>query len=348
MADLGTLQNEPAYDPAPLPVGCDDGFAAIKLAFYRDGALVQRAIPARAAVGGNLSIALSGHSTDAYIADEVAYTVSPHLNRAEDTRFNSYPVSALNRVLVHHALRDAGLGGARLKLATGLPPGVYYRGAGLNTNMITAKLRNVISPIRAGDGALLANIVEHRVYSESTAAVVDYCLDNDGTVAKEVTAPIAVVDIGGRTTDVVTVLPPGNRIDFSRSGSDDVGVLDIADHLRQNLVAALQVDAISLAALESALFTGSIKLFGSDHDVTKYVEAAAREVGERILRKVERHLGQGAELDMLLFVGGGAELMQGILKKYAHAHVPPAPSYANARGFLKYMLYVEGQAGAPE
>ncbi|WP_240533981.1 hypothetical protein [Aeromonas veronii] len=50
-----------------------------------------------------------------------AYTVNEHLQNYEDTRFKEYPKSALNRVLVHHALRQAGFGGKNVVIATGLP-----------------------------------------------------------------------------------------------------------------------------------------------------------------------------------------------------------------------------------
>lgn len=325
------------YD-SPVLVGCDDGFAAVKLAFFNGGQLQQIMIPSRAAVGANLTAQTTGGDSDAtYHADDVTYTVSEHL-KAQDTRFQSYPTSALNRVLVHHALRKAGLGGMRVCIATGLPPGNYYRGDGLNQRLISGKQRNLLARISTGDREPVATIIDHHVFSEAASGLVDYCVGLKGETLHEVTEPIAVVDIGGRTTDCLTILPPGNQVDQTRSGTANMGVLDVMDVVRAHLCDAFDLEEVSDQRIDQAIRTGSVQLFGKSQSVRAAVDNAIREVSEKILRYVQTRFTNAAEVETIIFVGGGAELMRAVIEEFPQAHVPETPQFANARGMLKYMM----------
>ena len=55
---------------------------------------------------------------------------------------------------------------------------------------------------------------------------------------------------------------------------------------------------------------------------------------------VEEMVGDAADLDFILFVGGGSAVLQDVISEYKHARVPKDPQFANARGMLKYMTYV--------
>ena len=325
----------------PILVGCDDGFAAIKLAFFDGTRLVEKSIPSRAAIGANLTSTTTGEdSNSTYVAEDVSYTVSEHVE-AQDTRFAAYPTSALNRVLVHHALREAGLGGMRIKLATGLPPGRYYRDGGLNTRLISGKERNMLSPVTPSDGEPVAVIADHKVFSEAAAGLVDYCANDKGETIHAVDAPIAVVDIGGRTTDCVMILPPGNQVDHKRTGSADIGVLDVMDAVRTRLCSEFDLDTIGDRVVDQALHSGKVVLYGRSHDVRSHVDQAIREVSERILRYVQSRFTNAAEVERIVFIGGGAELMSHVIKDFPQAYVSERPQFANARGMLKYLTLME-------
>ena len=56
---------------------------------------------------------------------------------------------------------------------------------------------------------------------------------------------------------------------------------------------------------------------------------------------MELGLGRGAELERILFVGGGAvALAEDIRDWFPNQTIAPHPAFANARGMLKYLRYV--------
>ena len=84
-----------------------------------------------------------------------------------------------------------------------------------------------------------------------------------------------------------------------------------------------------------------VRLRGKDHDIAALVEAAKREVVERIHAETRRQLGLGVELDRVLFVGGGTvALAEHIANWFPHQAIAAHPAFANARGMLKYLRYV--------
>ena len=87
--------------------------------------------------------------------------------------------------------------------------------------------------------------------------------------------------------------------------------------------------------------TGSVRLFGKTHDVADQVRDARRQLIERLHAETQRQLGRGAELERILFVGGGAvALADDIRDWFPNQTIAPHPAFANARGMLKYLRYV--------
>ncbi len=319
-------------------VGVDDGYAYIKLAWMEGATIKMAAIPSRAEAGVSVSAA-NGVPVGGYQADEDRYTVNAVLSGA-DTRFSSYPTSTLNRALVQHALIEAGFGGRQLRIGTTLPPGNFFRRSGVNDKLIEAKRANLLAPIQSLSGAPVAEIIEHEIFPEATAAVTDYLLGDDGRQVREFERPIAVVDIGGRTTDVVVILPTQD-IDRGRLKTEDMGVLNVIDIIREGVIDEFDIDSADAEGIdfEKALRTGTLSMHGQAHDIAALRAEAINEVAKRILQMVNTQVGGGAALDAMLFVGGGAELMKDVIAGYRNAVVHPFPQYANARGVLKALTW---------
>ena len=94
-------------------------------------------------------------------------------------------------------------------------------------------------------------------------------------------------------------------------------------------------------ATEDAVRTGSVRLFGKTHPVAELVSDARREIVQRLHAETQRQLGRGAELERILFVGGGAvALAEDIRDWFPNQTIAPHPAFANARGMLKYLRYV--------
>lgn len=321
-----------------IVVGCDDGFAATDLVVYENGNVRRLKIPSRARSGihGTSVIGTAdGQTAPCYKTEGMQFTVGD-LPDADTADFANYPVSAMNRVIIHHALRLAGLGGKSVRIATGLPLSSYYRGAVANDEFIQAKRQSLLSvPVEPMDSSETANIVSHEVFPEGLAAWVDYALDDRGQVRVDLSETVGVIDIGGRTTDIAVVLP-GRNIDHARLGSVEIGALNAMDEVR---IRILQKYGFELphGHIENAIQTGTIKAYGKPVDVKEIVDPIMESVTQSILNAVNKILGKGIDIDKVLLVGGGAHLFKGVAAHFPQAVIPDEPEYANARGFAKFL-----------
>lgn len=318
-------------------IAVDDGYRQIKVAWFDAQQQINtRVFPSVARAGMHGVTGFGGAPVAGYESEGQRFTVGPEMD-GENTRFDGYPTSALNRILVHHALAECGFGGQSVRIATGLPVADYYQ----HPERVNAKMASLMLPVQALDGRSLARITDQRVYAEAASAWVDAAMDNAGQIQMDLNAPVAVVDVGGRTTDVVIMLS-GMRIDQDRSGTDEIGVLDLLDHLRLALSAQFQIPA-TLSDAEQALRHGKLHLYGRPVDVADLVDKAREQVTGSLLRAVHRRIEKVAhQLETVLFVGGGAAALADLLASYPNAVVPMDPQCANVRGFLKYLVHVDG------
>lgn len=341
----------PHLPPASIVrvVGCDDGYAAIKLAWFelRAGrrAIQTFSMPSVAQKGAGHTSTVLGDAGIAYETSEGVFTVNSGL-AGLSTQFADYPVSGLNRALVHHALMQAGHGGMQLRLATGLPPGLFFNAGKINRALVDAKKQSLLEPITlvGRTDARSARIAGHDVYAEAVCAVIDWSLDEIGNEINTLDGPIAVVDIGGRTTDVVVIVPGENgmRVDHDRSGTETIGMLKLYNTIRDLLVTSGRFTADELAgvSMDKAVRTGTVRMYGKDEDVSQIVEHATEEIGGTLIQIIQRRLSRGADLERILAVGGGAKVFERTLRGYRNAVQIQNPEFANARGFLKAASYL--------
>lgn len=323
---------------AQYVVGVDDGNAMTKLVVLHGGKVVSKlAIPSRARGGIHGTTVIGDESegpVPCYETEGSMFTVGD-LADAESARFNDYPFSDMNRVIVHHALRVAGLEGKDVSIATGLPLSWFYKGDKPNADFIERKHASIMKPVKPVDGSRVAHIVGHKVFPEGLAAWVDYAVDDNGGLRCDHDETVAVIDIGGRTTDVAVVLP-GRRIDHARCGSADLGGLNVVEEIRIALLKKLGHD-LGGTTVEKAMRTGTLKVWGKPVDIAAEIEAAAKQVGGAIMREVDRRIGSAFDIDRILLVGGGAHLFKSIASTYPNIVVADEPEFANARGFAKYL-----------
>jgi len=321
----------------PIKIGIDDGFAVTKLALP-DGRCI--GVPSRAEIGhARVSWLHPGERRIVeYETESTVYAVGDVDGAA--TRFDGYACSGMNRAIVQHALQCAGLEGQQVCAVSGLPVSAFYRSSGeKRVSAINDKQDNLLQPVRPRTEAMPAEIVAHRVIPEALAAWYDYVIEDGEGPARLQThltcVPIAVVDIGGRTTDTVVVQNQG--VLHRSSGSFNCGLLDVIAALGEAIQARFDVNPLSDGLLHRALRQKHVRLYGRDHDVTADVAAAKHELVERLYAETRRQLGQGIELERILFVGGGTiALAEHITDWFPNQRIVPEPAFANARGMLKY------------
>ena len=325
----------------PMPIGLDDGYATTKVALP-DGRLV--VIPSRGRTGqaGVTWIHQGQQRIFEYETADALYSVGAV--DGAPTHFEGYPWSGLNRAIAQHALQEAGLAGRTLHAVSGLPVSAFYRKRGeRRQETITKKQESLKQSVRPISDTLPAGIAFHEVIPEALAAWYDHVIvEKDGKALldeKQLSVPVAIVDIGGRTTDYVVVKDQG--ILHASSGSLQCGMLDMKQHVADGIQARFDLETLSEQLVALAVEHEVVRLQGKDHEVAALVDAAQREVVERIHTETRRQLGLGVELDRILFVGGGTvALAEHIANWFPHQAIAEHPAFANARGMLKYLRYV--------
>ena len=195
----------------PIQVGLDDGYAFTKVALP-DGRLI--AIPSRARVGksGVTWIHDGQQRIFEYETEGAVYSVGAV--DGAPTHFEGYPTSGMNRAIVQHALQEAGLAGRSVHAVSGLPVSAFYKKNGeQRRDTIEKKRLSLKQAVQPKTERLPAAIAFHEVIPEALAAWYDYVIVAKGNEAildeARLSVPIAIVDIGGRTTDYVVVKDQG-------------------------------------------------------------------------------------------------------------------------------------------
>ena len=102
-------------------------------------------------------------------------------------------------------------------------------------------------------------------------------------------------------------------------------------------------DEFPLSQMDQAVRTGNIRLWNEDNDVSAEVSAIVREHEARIAREVERRIGSAANVNGVLFVGGGSALFREISARFRNGIMHDDPEFANARGLHKFGRYINAE-----
>jgi len=324
-----------------LLAAIDDGYAQTKL-YGEDetGKIVKFCMRSSVRPGRYGLGAISGTgAVGLYDTEDGPFTVSEDVE-AENTQFDGFHLSTMNRVLVHHALVGAGYGGKDVSVIAGLPVADFFLHGFKDEEKVKAKRENLLKPVKltSGDGKV-ATIKDVEIGCQAVAAWVDYALDDEVNERVEIDGSVAIVDIGGRTTDVATVIN-GQSVDHARSGTANIGVLDVYKAVEAAIGAKFKIrDRFPINTIDAAVRTGKIPLWGKDNDVSDLVSEIITEHESKIAREVERRIGSGAAMNAVVFVGGGSALFSKIESKFPNGVMLEDPEFANARGLFKYSRY---------
>jgi plasmid segregation protein ParM len=326
----------------PLLVAIDDGYAQTKVYGEKtDGTIGKYHMrssvrPGRYGVGS-----ISGNGfLGLYETEEGQFTASEDVE-AESTQFDNFHTSTMNRVLVNHGLVGAGYGGLPVDIITGLPVADFFgHDGGMDEEKIALKKTNLKKPVQLASGSnRVALINSIQVGCQAVAAYYDYALDDELNEVRDTDGAIAIVDIGGRTTDIATVIG-GTRIDHARSGTANIGVLDVYSAVKLGIWARERIrDNFPINVIDKAVRDGKVKLYGEEQDISKIVDEVKSEYQAKLKREIERQISTAATMNRVVFVGGGAALFTDIADTFRNGYVSPDPEFANARGLYKHARY---------
>lgn len=333
-------------------VGIDDGHSDVKVVL-EDGSVFK--YPTRIAYGAfaadfpGMESAITVYGVLDEANKETLYTTHQFLADADciDIRFDGYPQSDMNLVMVQNALINTGFAGQDVVITTGLPVQNHYTSDGrINAELVDAKNANLQRTVKAAGDVPMANIIKSYVATEAIASFVDAIMNLDGSkselFAKLTGETVAVLDIGGKTTDFAVLHQGGRIVDKKRLGSLPIGILELKDTIRNYICQNYKLSSIGIKHIESVLNTAKFKYGGKEYDLAAELDKMKGSFVRHVFGSLDRKLGDLGDVDCILCVGGGAALLrENLLAKYhGQAIVVDNPEFANARGMLKIAKYI--------
>jgi plasmid segregation protein ParM len=279
-----------------------------------------------------------------YEIERVRYAVDPNVV-GSDTRFEGYPYHPANLAVAMDAIRRVVAPGAAVHVIAGVPLNRFYLlpSGAINTSLSARKTAAWSRPVRSLQGLPLPRIAKVTVIAEGVAAWFDFVIDDNFVVRDDVLNDcMAVVDIGGRTTDIA-VFQDGN-VNLELSGTLDSGVLDIQSRVIDILNVRYPGMKVPRALLMEAVKFGAVRLGTGEIDIGEDVLDCRRSLAANIELFMRAKIGNQVPLmKRVLFVGGGAQVLQSELKEcFPGAVFATDPQMANGRGMLKFGVAVAG------
>lgn len=295
---------------------------------------------------------------DIYYHNQVPYTVLNKGNTSNsdvlDPRTVDYHNSVQNVIMVQHALKKLGVDETYdVYLTTGLPFNDFYKNTsnGSNRDMKTEKIKSFNenwNKLTCRDGKRPPNLVSHYVYAEGVASYINGLYDVRSGLIKDSIIneknremPIAVVDLGGRTLDIVTINPDGDGFSSKESTTVDIGALDLYEAIANDIKSEFRIKHVLPSGVEKSIKEKTYSVFGEKKDISNIIDKNLSMFAERVKLEIRKVLKDGVDLGIILFVGGGSLLIREYLKDmYPSILWDKNAQFSNALGLLKTNIYL--------
>jgi PRTRC genetic system protein D len=315
-----------------MNVGLDLGYSAVKL--VADGR--RRTFPS--VVGtpevGRFSLDQQENHIvltrpERVLVGEGAMTQSRFVNRRED---RAWIESAEYYHLFLAALTELTTATvADVLLVTGLPVAFFSDKATLHD-----RLAGVHKVAREGHHAQNFKVGECRVIPQPFGALLAVALDDRGRIADHAlaTGAVGVIDIGGKTTNLLSV---DRLAEIGReTESVSVGAWDIVRAVRSYLADRCPNLELRDHQVVEAIVSRQVRYYGQQVDLNPVVDAALEPMANQVIAQATQLWNGGAGLDAILVAGGGALLLGPFLEAhFRHARIVTDPVFANAEGYWK-------------
>lgn len=350
-----------------LAVGIDDGHDGIKVVYFDDKKqdFVCYRMPSVAQEGvGDMVAAPKGEVNNMMVSVTNENEVKHFLIDSErkvitnplDTRFKEYPYSDLNIALIAQALKLAGVPYQKIFVTTGLPANQYFNKSSnsLNADLIKAKedsIKRLHNVRHVSNPSMFYQIVGVATLPEGFGVSIDLNFDEEfktTTYHEEVEETgFIVLDIGGRTVDLVKIMANG-RPRPGDSYSFDSGMLFLRDMVRSRAADLIGQGNISDKMVDAIIKTGwhgKKDKMGST-DLTEVRDLTLRAFADRIYREIKGVLTSSDEsMGGIIITGGGSHALGEYLKKSLveggfryEIQIQEQPEFSNAKGFCKYSI----------
>jgi plasmid segregation protein ParM len=190
-----------------------------------------------------------------------------------------------------------------------------------------------------------------KVITQGEGAFYDFVLNENGQImeerANDVSGQVMVVDVGFRTTDIVT-MENGSYIEI-KSDQLNKGVVQIHQECLRLIMERLGIKK-ELNDMDEIVRNGEIYHNREYHNVTDIIEDAARPFAADIVDNL--HLlsnDQLGSMQRILITGGGASIIsqyvQELLNNVIKVSAMNNAEFSNPNGYYKYGLLLKNNGG---
>lgn len=297
----------------------DDGSNFIKFCSKNDNNEINTfSLPSRVIRKAMPSANASGFSDASYEIDSERFSVSKTAIGVIPTNNRQYQTSKHNRVLIHHALKQANISG-EIEVITTLPIGQFFNPDGSrNEPLIRQKIDNVKGEIKHLDNTDSVIISSCYVLPEAVPAFIYAKTELELTGERYL-----LVDIGGTTTDLA-VINSDNQIE--KFESLNIGALRIITNFANMVCEKLQLSELT----DELAIQGLLKKKVAGEDVTDIADKVISEF-EVLVNEAAAGMGELRLFDGVIFSGGGANLLK---SEYINVLKTKEPQFDNAKGAL--------------
>lgn len=323
-----------------MNVGLDVGYSATKAISG------ERRVTFPSVVGtpDKARFSVNGADADSIILTEPAHVLvgagavvqSRHLLRREDrgwTESDEWYCLALAAIT---DLTTATV--AELRIVTGLPVAFYA-----DKDKVRDRLFGEHRAQREGRRAQTFKVTDCRVIPQPFGALLAAALDDKGRITDQAmaTGAVGVIDVGGKTTNLLSV----NRLsEIGReTASVSVGAWDVVRAVRVHLDDHCPDLELRDHQVIEAVIARQVRYFGEPVDLGAVVDAALAPMAEQVIAQATQLWNGAATLDTVLVTGGGALLLGPyIARHFRHARVVSEPVFANALGYWRFAQRLGG------
>ncbi|AUW07445.1 ParM/StbA family protein [Vibrio campbellii] len=303
----------------------DDGSSAIKAAFDKGDGVKTHSFESRVirnALPDNKTV--TGFSASSYEINGEKYAVVEDSDGIVPTTTVTYQTSEVNRVLVHHMLKQIGMTGKVSVLVT-LPVDQFLNSDGSrNQQLIEAKIANIKGEITYLDGTKPAEIVSVIVVPEGVPAYQYACselsLGGESNIGR-----YFVIDIGGTTTDILDI----KNGQIVSSGSLPIGALEMIESFKGVIKNRLGFRSVPDSDALEGILTGRTLHNDFSSEAKIEIEKFNKRLSDHVLTD-----GQYVKYTNVIYSGGGANLVE---PEMHNAVKTSNPRFDNALGGLQIL-----------
>lgn len=186
-----------------------------------------------------------------------------------------------------------------------------------------------------------------KIVSQGEGAFYDFVLDNNGDIienhAEIVSGTVMVVDIGYRTTDIVTM--ENGRYIEPLSDQFNKGVNTMHQEILRLIMERYKIKK-ELRDMDAIVRSGSFYHNMQHYDVNKIINDAALPFAEDIVESLHTTSNdQLGSVNHIIFTGGGSPIIfpfvMNMLKDIVNVSIMNQSEYCNATGYYKYGLLLK-------